>query len=418
MTRSNRTFPSKDKAHPRLNSRTEPGRPARLGHAPLCPHYGLLESRMGLSGIPTTLAGGLPIYAGVLALLWWNRSGANRRWQGLYDRIACGALCRRAVKPAPGVEPPSPMAWVICRQWLSLQTTSHPGRDRTIRQATSHRTVIIPSPGLRRSMVWWASLAKQAALHCQRPANRARWREVMQQFHKALAFPGEVVFHEAYAHEATRNANQRLFGRGRYPALSASRVDLILSFGLTFSRLGFGCGVRTRLPEMHHRLPNTAVSSIYNRSRLSMTRPTPTSSSRFAGQEYRAAMMVSRKVARLKDDSTADTSQSGAVDPRLQDVLVDSLRRRMASHWRLGCGDRPGREPHGGAMLLNQLAAESAGPLDYAQVHALGQTAPAAKVEELLARPHGGLRSDRFTKPIVAYSLPRLGQVPSRRPVR
>ena len=58
--------------------------------------------------------------------------------------------------------------------------------------------------------------------------------EVMQEFHKAMGLPGEVLFYEAFAGEALRAANDRLFGRAVVPHYAMEKCDTILSFGADF----------------------------------------------------------------------------------------------------------------------------------------------------------------------------------------
>jgi Fe-S-cluster-containing dehydrogenase component/anaerobic selenocysteine-containing dehydrogenase len=242
--------------------------------------------------------------------------------------------------------------------------------------------------------------------------------EAMQQFREASGVPGEVVFYEAYAHEALRGVNQRLFGQAVIPRYRLQECDLILSFATDFLESWISDVEYARqFAEMHHRPPEYGGELIYIGPRLSMT---AANADQFiqvpAGQEYRAALAILQEAARLKGASIADlglriadSGQGGSADPRLQDVARRFVQaKNSVALGGLTAATGPAAENlAAAAMLLNQVAGRTGSAVDFSQVHALGQTAPRGKVEELVA----GLTSDDVlivhnTNP--AYSLPHL----------
>jgi molybdopterin-containing oxidoreductase family iron-sulfur binding subunit len=122
--------------------------------------------------------------------------------------------------------------------------------------------------------------------------------EILAQFHAALGRPGRVVFYEAFAYDALRAANGRLFGRPAIPRFRLQDCDLILSLGAEFletwlSNVEFAW----QFAQMHHRPPDYQGEMIYIGPRLSLTAanadyflPVP------AGREYDVAMAILRGV--------------------------------------------------------------------------------------------------------------------------
>jgi len=236
--------------------------------------------------------------------------------------------------------------------------------------------------------------------------------EVMRQFHAAFALPGEVEFYEAFAYEPLRAANERLFGRPVIPRYRLDRCDVILSFGADFlenwiSNVEFAW----QFSEMHHRPPDYGGELIYIGPRLSMT---AANADHFlqvpAGQESRVAAAILREATGQR---TGPVKQTGPIEGVSPESIQAVARRFMQAKSGVALGGPvaatgPAAENLAAAVMLLNQAKGSIGPaINFSQVHALGQTTPAARLEQLFADfSRGDVLIVHNTNP--AYSLPHL----------
>jgi len=216
--------------------------------------------------------------------------------------------------------------------------------------------------------------------------------EIIQRFHHGLGMPGQVVFHEAFAYEALRAADDRLFGRAVIPRYHLDQCDLILSFGADFleswiSNVEFAW----QFSEMHHRPPDYDGELVYIGPRLSMT---AANADQFfqvpAGQECRIALSVLQEAETLGrgGDPMGPVSP---IDGVSSDVIRGLARRFVQAKNSVALGGPVGATGPAAenlasiAMRLNQAAGRIGTTVDFSQVHALGLTTPSAQLEELFA---------------------------------
>jgi Fe-S-cluster-containing dehydrogenase component/anaerobic selenocysteine-containing dehydrogenase len=351
-----------------------------------------------------------------------NRGGLCPRGQsapqGLYDPDRVQRPLRQGGQSVAAAKP------VASRGMRHMSQAAQPTDDPPSSQTATDRVTSTTPSGYH--PVSWpeaidgvaSALGKAKRLLLVSDLQTGALAEVMRQFREASGLPGEVVFYEAYAHEALRGVNQRLFGRPVVPRYRLQDCDLILSFGTDFLESWISdVEYAWQFGEMHHRPPEYGGEMIYIGPRLSMT---AANADQFiqvpVGQEYRAAITILQEAARLKGASIADfgfrmtdSEQGGAADPRLQDIARRFVQaKNSVALAGLAAATGPAAENlAAAAMLLNQVAGRIGQSVDFSQAYALGQTATRAKLEELLA----GLAPDDVlivhnTNP--AYSLPHL----------
>lgn len=219
--------------------------------------------------------------------------------------------------------------------------------------------------------------------------------QIMQQFPLAVGVPGQVVFHEAFAYEALRAANGRLFGRSVVPRYRLDQCDLIVSFGADFleswiSNVEFA----RQFSEMHHRPPAYDGELVYIGPRLSMT---AANADEFllvpAGRQYQVAMALLQEVAILGEGRgpMGPMSPVGPIDGISSDVIRNLAQRFVQAKNSVALGSPVGATGPAAenlataVMLLNQAAGRVGTAVDFSQVHALGLTTPPGQLEELLA---------------------------------
>ena len=239
--------------------------------------------------------------------------------------------------------------------------------------------------------------------------------EVMRQFHAALGLPGQVMFYEAFAYEPLRAANERLLGRPVIPRYKLDQCDLILSFGVDFleswiSNVEFAW----QFSEMHHRPPGGYDGElIYIGPRLSMTAANADHFLQIpAGQESRIAAAILREAA---GQTIGPVGQTGPIEGVSPESIQAVARRFMQAKNSVALGGPvaatgPAAESLATAVMLLNQAKGSIGPaVNFSQVHALGQTTPAARIEQLFADfSPSDVLIVHDTNP--AYSLPHLRQ--------
>ncbi len=264
--------------------------------------------------------------------------------------------------------------------------------------------------------------------------------EVMQQFHRTVGLPGAVAFYEAFDYEPLRSANEKLFGRAVLPRYRLQECDFILSLGAEFleswiSNVEFSwefaqmhhrpeAGRKSEIRDLKFEIPGEAGLMAYIGPRLSMTAANADYFVQVpAGQEYAAALAILREVARLRGLSIADfgfrisdwqgdaalNPQSAIRNPKLQ-MIADKLARAknpVVLAGPVGTTGPMAEQLALIAMQLNQAVGAIGRTVDFSQTHALGQTTPASKLEEMLRElgPDDVLMVHQ-TNP--AYSLPRL----------
>jgi Fe-S-cluster-containing dehydrogenase component len=210
--------------------------------------------------------------------------------------------------------------------------------------------------------------------------------EVMQQFHRSRGIPGQVVFHEAFAYEALRAANARLFGRPVIPRYRLDQCDFILSFGADFleswiSNVEFAW----QFSEMHHRPPDYGGDMVYIGPRLSMTAANADHFFQIpAGQEYRLALAILQEVAN-PDRGIGPISGLSPESVRHLARRFVQAKNSVALGGPVGATGPAAENLAAAVMLLNQAAGRIGTTVDFSQAHALGSTVPSIQLEELFA---------------------------------
>ncbi len=238
--------------------------------------------------------------------------------------------------------------------------------------------------------------------------------ETVQRFHQSRGLPGQVVFHEAFAYEALRAANGRLFGRSVIPRYRLDQCDFILSFGADFleswiSNVEFAW----QFSEMHHRPPEYTGEMVYIGPRQSMTAANADHFFQIpAGQEYRVASAILKELA-SQGRGIGPLTLTGPAEGLSPGSIRNLARRFVQAKNSVALGGPvgatgPAAENLAAAvMLLNHAAGRIGTTVDFSQVHALGSTVPSTQLEELLAGlGEGDVLIVHNTNP--AYELPHL----------
>ncbi len=219
--------------------------------------------------------------------------------------------------------------------------------------------------------------------------------EVMQEFHQAMGKPGEVVLYEAFAYEALRAANHRLFGRSVIPRYQMQQCDLVLSLGADFLESWVSdVEYAWQFSEMHHRRPDFGGAMIYVGPRLSMTAANADHFLKIpAGQEYRTALAILQELARLGKNvgPAGSAGPAGSIDGVSPEAVEEIARRFAQAENSVALGGPiaatgPVAERLTTAvMLLNQAAGRIGKTVDFSRVHALSGTTGGAQLLEKLA---------------------------------
>jgi Fe-S-cluster-containing dehydrogenase component/anaerobic selenocysteine-containing dehydrogenase len=219
--------------------------------------------------------------------------------------------------------------------------------------------------------------------------------EVMQAFQKAMGVSGEVLFYEAFAHEALRAANARLFGQAVIPHYRMDKSDLILSLGLDFLESWVSDVEYARqFSEMHHRRPDFGGELIYIGPRRSMTAANADHFVQIpAGAEDRVALAILQEMARQGKDvgPIAQAAPVGPIDGASPEVIREVAKRFTQTENSVAVGGPvaatgPAAERLATAvMLMNQAAGRVGNTVDFSQVHALSGAVSGAQLQEKLA---------------------------------
>jgi anaerobic selenocysteine-containing dehydrogenase/Fe-S-cluster-containing dehydrogenase component len=240
--------------------------------------------------------------------------------------------------------------------------------------------------------------------------------EVMQEFHRGTGLPGEVVFYEAFACEALRAANGRLFGRSVIPYYNIQKCDVVLSFGADFLESWISdVEYAWQFSEMHHRHADFGGEMLYVGPRLSMTAANADHFLQIpAGQEYRAATAVLHEMSRLGKGSDPG-EPAGPVKGIPSETLREVARRFVQAENSVAVGGPiaatglPAEKLTTAVMLMNQAAGRIGSTVDFSRVHALCGTTGGAQLRDKLADlGKGDVLIIHQANP--AYSMPTLGQ--------
>jgi molybdopterin-containing oxidoreductase family iron-sulfur binding subunit len=240
--------------------------------------------------------------------------------------------------------------------------------------------------------------------------------EVMQEFHKAMEMPGEVVFYEAFACDALRAVNERLFGRPVVPRYRMQECDLVLSFGADFLESWLSdVEFAWQFSEMHHRRVDFGGEMIYIGPRLSMT---AANADHFlqvrAGQEYHVALAVLQEMAR-QGKGVGPVGPLGPIEGVSPEAVREVAQRFARAENSVALGGPvaaagPAAERLATAvMLLNQGAGRIGKTVDFSRVHALSGAIGGAQLEEKLA-DLGKEDILIIHQANLAYSLPALSR--------